>query len=92
MTEPESDFLEDDQQFRLNPRGHLASLLHRRYGVSVTDGSEVWDVLVSRLVHDARQQWPDCDAAAVVLLDGGDVIPLFKAAEPEIQDSESGAE
>lgn len=38
------------------------------------------------LTHEAKLRSPDCDTAAVVLLDGGDVIPLFKAAEPEIQE------
>lgn len=81
---------ESIQEWELTPKGHLAALLHRRFGISIRDGEEVWDVLSETLTHHAKRRLPDCDAAAVVLVGGGEVIPLFKATEPEIQEPETG--
>ena len=92
VSEQKQDGSEELQNLQMTAKGHLAALLNRRWGIAIADCNEVWEVWRNVLTHDAKLRSPDCDAAAVVLLDGGDVIPLFRAAEPEIQDSESEAE
>lgn len=86
VSEQNQDGSEELQNFRLTPKGRLAALLHRRFGIAITDAEEVWDVLCTVLTAEAKKDSPDCDAACVVLVDGGQVIPLFKAEEPEIEE------
>jgi hypothetical protein len=78
---------QDEPMMRLTPQGHLAALLNRRWGIAIHDAADVWGVLCNILTHEAKQSSPACDAAAVVLVDGGEVIPLFQAEEPEIEEA-----
>ena len=83
---------QNEPAMQLTAKGHLAALMNRRWGIAISDCDELWQVWCSVLTHEAKRRSPDCDAAAVVLLDGGDVIPLFKGPDVEIQEAESGDE
>lgn len=84
--EQEIESHDEQDELMMTPKGHLISLLHRRFGVPMFDGGEVWDVFCDLMAHEGRRTWPDCDSVAVVMHRAGQLIPLHRVDDPEIED------
>ena len=76
-----------DEYVQLTPAGRLAALLHRRFGISVLDAADVWDVWSKLCTDAALADKPGASAVAVVLVGGGELIPVFPAEEPGIEEA-----